>query len=408
MGILGTFISPTTGNVVTWDESGKHTDTGQKPQGEINASERPQSFVNASERPQQAPTTPQNSQRPVIGTNSITGQPIYGDVAAPQAQDNTYASYLQNQTNPTTPWANLNRGSTTLSESDWNAQNARSAADMARGITFGGGGSVGQNNGASGSPFSSGSSGSLGAYGSPGYAGGSQGVVPWNVTNEQTVESRVAGILASGSPLIQQQRAQSDQAMSSRGLLNSSIARTASDAAAYQAALPIAQADAATFAKASGYNADQQNQFSTNSMNRAAQMDIARLNADTSKTIAGWNNADSARALQLQLSNKTLLDSNAQAAQAFNTGMSAVNNIQMNDRMDATAKTQAIANVWHNVQLQLKTLSAVSGINLNSELQFAGYPGFDDQGRWIGFGDQPIPENIVPTGTPQIDLSGSR
>lgn len=232
---------------------------------------------------------------------------------------------------------------------------------------------------------------------SPG-TGGS--VTPWSVTGEQTVEQRVAGILASGSPLIEQQRAQSDQAMVGRGLLNSSIARTASDAAAYQVALPIAQADAATFAKASGYNADQQNQFVTNDLNRAAQLEIARLNADTSKTIASWGNEQSANALQIQLANKTLLDTNAQAAQAFNTGMSAVNNIQNNASMDGNAKTVAIATVWKNVQTQLRTLSAVSGINISTELQFAGFPGFDDKGRWVGFGDTPAPTVTSPATTP--------
>lgn len=225
---------------------------------------------------------------------------------------------------------------------------------------------------------------------------GNGGTVPWNVTPDQTVEGRINGIINGNSGIIQQARTRALEAMNDRGTVNSSMAQTASDAAAYQAAIPIAQADAATTSKAAGYNADIQNQFSTNSLNRSASMDqaqlsantqksVAQLNAETSKTIASLNNEAQAQAAKLQQDNSTLLNTNSQAAQAFNTGMSAINNIQLNDKMDATTKTQAIANVWHSVQMQLQVLGSTSGLNLNTQLQFAGYPGFDAQGNWVGF-----------------------
>lgn len=222
------------------------------------------------------------------------------------------------------------------------------------------------------------------------------GTVPWVVTPDQTVEGRINGIIKGNSGIIQQARTHALEAMNDRGTVNSSMATTASDAAAYQAAIPIAQADAATTSKAAGYNADIQNQFSTNSLNRTASMDqatlsantqktVAELNAETQKTITGLNNEAQAQAAKLQQANSTLLNTNTQAAQAFNTGMSAINNIQLNDKMDATTKTQAIANVWHSVQMQLQVLGSTSGLNLNTQLQFAGYPGFDAQGNWVGF-----------------------
>lgn len=286
-------------------------------------------------------------------------------------------------------------------------------------------------NGSTGTPSGSGTPGggyTGGTYG--GSSGGSSstttggGTVPWVVTPDQTVEGRIQNIIKDNNGIIQQARTHALESMNDRGTVNSSMATTASDAAAYQAAIPIAQADAATTSKAAGYNADIQNQFSTNTLNRTASMDqaqlsaatqreVARLNAETSKTIAGLNNDAQARAQQFQLANATLLNTNQQAAQAYNTGMSAINNIQNNDKMDANTKTQAIANVWHGVQMQLQVLGNVSGLNLNTQLQFAGYPGFDAQGNWVGFGAStgqssggnsttqttaPVPANVVGVG----------
>lgn len=218
----------------------------------------------------------------------------------------------------------------------------------------------------------------------------------WNVTPDQTVEGRINGILNPNNPIMQQARTRSLEAMNARGLANSSLAVTAGDSAAYDAAIPIAGADAATFAKAAGYNADQINQFTTNDLNRQTQlalgqmssntqMSTAQLSADTQKYIAGMDNTQKTQAQQLQLANTTLLQTNSQAAQAFNTAMSAINNITQNSQMDADTKTRATANIWHDVQSQMKVISATSGLDLSSQLNFANYPGFDEKGNWVGF-----------------------
>ncbi len=227
-------------------------------------------------------------------------------------------------------------------------------------------------------------------------AGAGGATVPWNVTQDQTVEGRINGIIGGNSGIIQQARAGALENMNSRGLVNSSIAQTASDAAAYQAAIPIAQADAATASKAAGYNADIQNQFSTNALNRTASMDqaklsadaqkaVAQLNADTQKTITGLNNAEQLQAQQFSLANATLLNTNTQAAQAYNNAMAVISAIQNNAGMTADAKTQAIANVWKSVQMQTQTIGNIAGVNVNSRAAFAHMPGFNENGDWVGF-----------------------
>lgn len=223
----------------------------------------------------------------------------------------------------------------------------------------------------------------------------------WDVTPEQTVEGRVASIMRDrNNPLMVQARTGALESMNARGLANSSLAVSAGETAAYQAAVPIAQADASTFAKAAGYNADQSNQFAVKNadlqslagqanLQSNTQLSTAQLNADTQRYLAGLDNASRERVTQLQSSNSTLLNSNQQAAQAFNQAVVTVGNINMSTTMDADTKTRAVAGVWRDVQNQLRVLGSVAGLDLTRQLSFAGYPGFDNQGNWVGFEDGP-------------------
>lgn len=97
----------------------------------------------------------------------------------------------------------------------------------------------------------------------------------WNVDPKtQTVAGQLSSVIASNSPLMQQARTRATQSMNGRGLVNSSMATGAADSAMYDAAMPIAQADASTYANAGKYNADTANQFT-------AQRNANRFAADT-------------------------------------------------------------------------------------------------------------------------------
>jgi hypothetical protein len=89
-----------------------------------------------------------------------------------------------------------------------------------------------------------------------------QGMTSWNVAPNETVRSQLQQIIADDSPLMQQARARAMQSANARGLLNSSMAMTAADAALYDAAMPIAQQDASTYARAGEFNANTANTFS--------------------------------------------------------------------------------------------------------------------------------------------------
>ena len=89
-----------------------------------------------------------------------------------------------------------------------------------------------------------------------------QGANSWGVQPNETVRSQLQQIIADDSPLMQQARTRALQTANSRGLLNSSMARTAADSAMYDAAMPIATQDASTYARAGEFNANTKNTFS--------------------------------------------------------------------------------------------------------------------------------------------------
>lgn len=237
----------------------------------------------------------------------------------------------------------------------------------------------------------------------------------WEVTDEQTVEGRINRLTDPNSALQSVARARAKDEAAGRGLLNSAMAVTAGELAGYEAALPIAQADAATFAKAAGYNADMGNQFKVRNVDSRNQYGLQGMQNDLQRELAMINRDTQVQITRLQADlqnqanaianeNKNLLETNAQAAGAFNTAMSAINNIQNNANLDANAKTQAIANVWHDLQIQLTMMGQLMGMDLTANLNFAGYPGFNEQGQWVGFGGAPAPG---PAPAPAANNSGA-
>lgn len=83
----------------------------------------------------------------------------------------------------------------------------------------------------------------------------------WEVTQDQTMQGQLQGILGRNSALMDQARSRALDQANDMGMANSSMAITAGESALYDKALPIASNDANTMAKAAGYNTDIFNQF---------------------------------------------------------------------------------------------------------------------------------------------------
>lgn len=170
--------------------------------------------------------------------------------------------------------------------------------------------------------------------------GGTTGATPWNVTAPQTVAGQINTLLDpnNSNGIIQQARTGALANMNGRGLLNSSLAQTASDSAAYNAALPIAQADAGTNANAAQFNATGQNTFNLNTQNQANTMAQLGFSAQTQKDLAQAN------ALYSNLANQT-----ATASSIQNWGNNTITAIQTSD-LSADAKNAAISAVTQYLQ----------------------------------------------------------
>ena len=158
-------------------------------------------------------------------------------------------------------------------DGDW-VQNAGTGTPGGIGTGGAPGGGIGGVGGVGGV----GGTGSIGGGASGGFTAGAngspstginlnqlQGTTPWTVQPNQTVQAQLQQIIASDSPLMQQARTRALQTANGRGLLNSTMSQTAADSAMYDAAFPIAAADAGLYGEAARFNTDASNTFSRDS-----------------------------------------------------------------------------------------------------------------------------------------------
>jgi hypothetical protein len=250
----------------------------------------------------------------------------------------------------------------------------------------------------------------------------------WAVDKPQTVSGQVEGLIAKESPLMQQAETRSLQKMNERGLVNSSMAVGAGQSALYDAALPIAQQDANTYANAGKFNADAKNQASQfnaaqkNTMtsqlldtgfkgliaNQAAKNDAVKtdatlgLQASLANQDAGvkerltafdgamkmaMQGADTEAKLQLQqlgdatkiqLANieaqyKQSLETSAGMTRTYQTMIEQIAGIMAQKDMDAASKQTAINHLTTLYNGALKVQEQVSGLELGSLLNPADF-----------------------------------
>lgn len=237
----------------------------------------------------------------------------------------------------------------------------------------------------------------------------------WTPTADQTVAGNVDQIIAADSPLMQRAATRADQQMNKRGLINSSMAIGAGQTAVMDAALPIAQQDAQTRAQAAQYGAQSKNQLQLagqEATNRAAEyganaqntlqaqsntirQQAAQLNADAANKLYAQeldvafkeriSNADiaSKTALQqmadatkvdlanIQATYQQMISSNDQAGALYGKVMQNITDIVNNPDIAAADKTTAIENQKTMLRTGMDVVSAVSGLQLGSILNFA-------------------------------------
>lgn len=106
------------------------------------------------------------------------------------------------------------------------------------------------------------------------------------VGQEELVRHHMEGLLAADSLYMDQARLAGERAAASRGALSSSIFAGASQAAAIEAALPIAQQDAQTYSRVASENAAAINQNTLAKMQSMSALAQATMNANTNMEVA--------------------------------------------------------------------------------------------------------------------------
>lgn len=187
--------------------------------------------------------------------------------------------------------------------------------------------------------------------------GVSPGAAQTVITPDMTTSGQFQKLTAAGSPIIAQAQNQSDQNWNARGLLNSSMAAEAGQQAGYNAALPIAQADASANLAAASDNTKQQNALTSTAMGSATSLTNTGVTAANSQLIA---NTEANYKV-----NQTLQASVAQLQSNYTSQRSA---IMQNTTMDAASKTAALTALDNQYKSDANMLGSVAGIDLTTVL----------------------------------------
>lgn len=185
------------------------------------------------------------------------------------------------------------------------------------------------------------------------------------VNKNETVADQFKGLIQDGSPIIDMARTRAKEQMNGMGLLNSSMALGAADAAAYQAALPIAQADATTYGTAA-----RENTAATNAAlatNAAATNDVSKLNlsANIEALKANMDAANKTRLAGVEADYKTLIQTSASAADAYKSALAQIGEVMRSTTMDATAKSNAINGIYGSMETAMNLIGSINGVQLS-------------------------------------------
>jgi len=187
----------------------------------------------------------------------------------------------------------------------------------------------------------------------------------------ETVAGQFNALTKSDNPLMTMGRTMAKQEMNKKGLLNSSMAIGAAEAAAYQTALPIAQADAGTY-KAVG-------DMNQNAQNQALQTNTGTLNEASKANLQVWgelakSNLDAANKASLsniEANYKTLVQANTSASDMYSKTMQNITDISMSADLDAAAKTAAVQTQLAMLDTSLNMLGKMNALNLGDMLNFS-------------------------------------
>lgn len=196
-----------------------------------------------------------------------------------------------------------------------------------------------------------------------------------------TVSGQLDAILSKDNPLTARSNARVAEAYNSRGLINSSMATGAAEAARIDTALPIAQADASTFSAqrltnqaasntAAQSNANAANNFSLDAQQAKEKADLLQQSGKQDVTLQGLK-GDQAIALQnVTDSNKQLLQASPVANAAMSETQKYITDILNNGDLSADQQQAAINHQIQYLQARLAVAGGIADADLGGLLDW--------------------------------------
>lgn len=211
--------------------------------------------------------------------------------------------------------------------------------------------------------------------------GGTPDPVSGLIGTPTMVSDEVSKIIAEDSPLMQQARTRGLQSMAPRGLVNSSMAIGAADSAMYDAAVPIAQQNAA--AKNTLLGQSNTIRYETAAQNHAAARETALKELDNAFKAASQN-ADAqtqlflkqvetdnkAKLMNIEADYKTLIEASDSAAEIYKGTLAAISAAINNPDMDAASKASTINGLWSSTETALNLIGSINGVDLGPLLDW--------------------------------------
>ena len=201
----------------------------------------------------------------------------------------------------------------------------------------------------------------------------------------ETVAGQLHSLLSSGNPYVERAKSGARDTANQRGLLNTSMAAGAGEAAAIDAALPIASADANVYGTASRENQGYTNtagQFNAGAKNTAslqgsAAANTSLLSAQTAgqdvelQTLKG-NQAKELADIEAKYKNTT--QSSASATALFSQVSKNIADILNDPNTSAEQKQSAVDFQRNMLEMQLIIIGELANIDLVDLLDFSALP----------------------------------
>ncbi len=190
------------------------------------------------------------------------------------------------------------------------------------------------------------------------------------------VSTGIDELIKEDSPLMQRAAVRADQQANKRGLMNSSMAVQAGQAAVLDQAASIAQADADaknTLLAQSNTIRNQQAITNADAENKRLLVDIdnsfkaAVANADIASKQMLQTMADETKTklAGIEADYKTLIQTSASAATMYNGALGSISEILRSTTMDSAAKAEAINGIYTGLAAAMNLVGSINGVELS-------------------------------------------